>query len=406
MPVPPVVMGLDGVLKRYEWGSPDGIPGLLGTRPDGEPVAELWFGAHPQDPSPVPYLSQTLDEVIAANPIGMLGIRTAAKFGDRLPFLLKILAPAKPLSIQVHPNLEQAWAGFLAENAAGMPRESADRNYRDANHKPELLCALTPFEALCGLRPVAGTLRLFDALEVSELGAIRTLLEGEDGLRAAVTHLLTIRDPQPLVAAVASGCRRLGGSGSGEWVNLARAVALAESEFPGDVGVVVALLLNHVILDPGEAVYVGAGTLHCYLRGMGVEVMANSDNVLRGGLTPKHIDVPELLKITDFRPLGDPRCSGRRVDGLREFRPPIPDFRLSILDLDSTAGQFTARGGEPHILLCARGAVEIEVEAGGVLGVEAGAVLTLSTGHAAFIPAGAHSFELRGAGRVFLATVR
>jgi mannose-6-phosphate isomerase len=405
-------MGIDGVLKRYAWGSLDAIPGLLGAAPDGEPVAELWLGAHPQDPSPVPCLGQTLDKAIASNPTGMLGIRTAARFGDRLPFLLKVLAPAKPLSIQVHPNLEQAWAGFVGENAAGVPSEDAGRNYRDANHKPELLCALTPFEALCGLRPVADTLRLFDALEVAELGPIRTLFEGEDGLRAAVSHLLRIGDPLPLVGAVADGCRRLSvngggggdgnGGGSGEWGALARAVLLAESEFPGDIGVVVALLLNHIVLEPGEAVYVGAGTLHCYLRGMGVEIMANSDNVLRCGLTPKHIDVPELLKITNFRPLSDPRCPGTAVDGGREFRPPIPDFRLSILDVDPVSGPVSARGGAPYIVLCTHGAVEVGVE--GEAGV--GSALALSLGRGAFVPASARSFEVRGAGRAFLATVR
>jgi mannose-6-phosphate isomerase len=373
------VLAIEGTIRRYEWGSPTAIPELLGVEPDGSPAAELWFGAHPDDPSGVPEHGRDLAAVIADDPAGILGEQVVERFGPRLPFLLKVLAADKALSIQVHPTLEQAQAGFAAEEAAGIPGDAPERNYRDANHKPELICALTPFEALCGFRPIEQTLAVLVDLDVPELGFVADLLRGPDGLRAAFTAVLTHSDPAGLVAALMDRVGALGRHNG-----TARAVRVAAQDFPGDIGVVLALLLNYVRLEPGEAIYLGAGNVHCYLRGTGIEIMANSDNVLRCGLTPKHVDVPELLKITDFTELPDPRWP--MTGGV--FEVPVPDFRLAPLDIDE---ERTLHDQGPLIVLCLAGSVDV------------GAV-SLTPGHAALVTAG-QAAPLTGSGRVFVAGV-
>ena len=380
------LFALDGVMRPYAWGSRTATPELLGIEPTGEPAAELWFGAHPDDPSRVLDRGQPLDRLIAADPVGLLGPAVAGRFDGQLPFLLKVLAADKALSIQVHPDLSQARAGYADEEARGVPRSSPERNYKDPNHKPELLCALTEFDALCGFRPVARTLALVDALNVAELAPYRALLAGPDGLRAAFTALLTLDDPKPLVEAVVAGAARLD---SGPWAAAARATRMAAGDFPGDVGAVLALLLNTVRLRPGEAIFLGAGNVHAYLRGVGVEIMANSDNVLRCGLTPKHVDVPGLLRITDFSELADPIWPP--VEG--RFAVPVPDFALSVFDPD---GSVAVGDTGPAIVLCVDGGVRVEAF---------GSAVDLERGRAAFVGARDGAFVVRGTGRVFLATV-
>ncbi|MEO6884838.1 MAG: mannose-6-phosphate isomerase, class I [Jatrophihabitantaceae bacterium] len=401
MPVPPVV-AIEGVVRTYAWGSTTAIQRLLGTEPDGVPAAELWFGAHPGDPALVPSLNTTLSALIAADPVETLGARTVSQFGPRLPFLLKVLAADKALSMQVHPTLAQAQAGFAAEDAAGIARDAVNRNYRDANHKPELLCALTPFEALCGFRPVADTLAMLDDWAVPEFAPVRESL-AQDGLRAAFTYLLTLADSTPLVAAVAARAAQF--DPSSPWAGPARAAGLAAADFPGDIGAVLSLLLNYIVLQPGEATYLSAGTVHAYLRGTGVEIMATSDNVLRCGLTPKHIDVPELLKITNFTELADPRWpdDGAPFGFSADFRVPVADFALHSADLDAyrkpaqdVGSCATGTAGLPYLVLCASGSVRVDVD---------GTTVDLAPGHAAFVPAREQAFTLRGTGQTFLATV-
>jgi mannose-6-phosphate isomerase len=371
------VYALDGVLRHYDWGSRTAIPQLLGVAPDGRPAAELWFGAHPDDPSAVPTQGVTLDALIDADPVAALGAPSIDRFGPRLPFLLKVLAADKALSIQVHPTIAQAQAGFAREDAAGIPRDAPHRNYRDPNHKPELICALTPFDALCGFRPVAATRALLAGLDVPELAFVADLLRGPDPLRAAFTALLTHPEPAPLVAALA---RRAAGASHGPL----GAARIAAADFPGDVGTVLTLLLNDVRLEPGEAIYLGAGTVHAYLRGTGVEIMANSDNVLRCGLTPKHVDVPELLKITDFSELARPRWPA--VGGA--FDVPVPDFRLTRVAVDEPTGLHDA-GAE--IVLCTEGTLRVGDQ-------------SIAPGRAAFVPAG-EATTLAGVGQAFVAGV-
>jgi mannose-6-phosphate isomerase len=365
------------VIRHYEWGSRTAIPELLGIEPDGRPMAELWFGAHPDDPSEVPSQDTTLDQLIDADPLGLLGASSVTRFGPRLPYLVKVLAADQALSIQVHPDSAQAAAGFAREDAAGIARDAAQRNYRDPYHKPELLCALTSFDALCGFRPVSATLDLLAELAVPELTFVADLLRGPDPLRAAFTALLTHPDPAPAVAAVV---RRAGGAEDGPL----RAVRLAAEHFPSDVGVVLTLLLNDVRLAPGEAIFLGAGNVHAYLRGTGVEIMASSDNVLRCGLTPKHVDVPELLRITDFRPLAEPHWPA--VGG--RFDVPVPDFSLARFDIDEPTG---LDAGDPCIVLATSGPMLVDD-------------VSVPRGHAAFVPAG-HGVRVAGAGEVFVASV-
>ncbi len=398
----PPVFALAGVVRHYAWGSRTALPELLGVAPDGEPAAELWFGAHSDDPSPAPEHGSTLDALIAAEPQRLLGAATVDRFGPRLPFLLKVLAVETALSMQVHPTIEQARAGFAAEDAAGIPRDAPERNYRDANHKPELICALTPFEALCGFRPVEDTRRLLDAWAVPELTPVRDLLAGPDGLRSAFTYLITLTDPKPVAEAVAARAATV--PDDDEWAGPARAVLVAAGDFPGDVGAALAVLLNYVRLEPGQAIFLAAGNVHCYLRGMGVEIMANSDNVLRCGLTPKHVDVDELLKITDFSPLAEPRWTADDDGSALTFHVPVPDFALSRVDLTAAAGPYELDRAVPQIVLGTAGA--------GLVAAAADAV-ELTPGHAAFVAAAAdgaadgaaEGATVHGAGRVFVATV-
>ncbi|WP_323451881.1 mannose-6-phosphate isomerase, class I [Streptomyces yaizuensis] len=360
---------LVNTVRPYAWGSTTAIPDLLGTAPTGEPQAEMWMGAHPGAPSRL--ARGRLDEVIAADPVGELGAATVAKFGPHLPFLFKILAAGAPLSLQVHPDLARAREGYAAEERAGIPVDAPHRNYRDTNHKPELICALTPFEGLCGFRSAPATADLLAGLGVDSLKPYADLLRArpeEAALREVLTAILTA-DPDSIAATVTeatAAADRLGGPYA--------PYALLAHHFPGDPGVLAAMLLNHVRLQPGEALYLGAGVPHAYIGGLGVEIMATSDNVLRCGLTPKHVDVPELLRVVHFA-AGDPgilrpEASG---DGEEVYEIPIDEFRLSrcLLAPGATPLDLTAPG--PQILLCTAG----RVTAG---------ELTLGPGESVFVP--------------------
>jgi mannose-6-phosphate isomerase len=393
----PGVLHIDGVPRDYDWGSRSAIEDMLGIPRDGNPIAELWFGAHPDDPARAPRLGAALDALIADDPEAWLGQATAQRFGGRLPFLLKVLAAERPLSIQVHPTLEQARAGFAAENAAGVDSGVRERSYRDANHKPELVCALTQFEALCGFRPVRDAKDVLARFALAALAPLAELLDGADPHRSAFVHLLTLADPRALAREVAERARALIEVNPAD--GAARAVLLADEHFSGDVGVVLSLLLNYVVLQPGEAIFLGAGNVHAYLRGVGIEIMANSDNVLRCGLTPKHIDVAEVLAVADFGPLEDPRW---RPEVPGRFRPPVDDFALSRIDLAALAKPGQSRGsysggpvGLPCIVLCTSGSASVSLGSDSV---------TLRPGHAAFVPAHDSSLVVEGDGVVFAAT--
>ncbi|MFH8797601.1 mannose-6-phosphate isomerase, class I [Streptomyces sp. NPDC017941] len=386
---------LTNTVRPYAWGSTTAIPELLGTEPTGEPQAEMWMGAHPGAPSRTE--RGPLDEVIDEDPARELGPRAVAKFGPRLPFLLKILAAGAPLSLQVHPNREEAADGYEDEQRRGVPVDAPHRNYKDANHKPELICALTPFDGLCGFRAPDAAAELLSGLGVDSLVPYVDLLHAkpeESALREVLTAVLTA-DPDDMaktVAAAAAAAERIGGV-------YAPYAAIAR-DYPGDPGVIAAMLLNHVRLQPGEALFLGAGVPHAYLDGLGVEIMANSDNVLRCGLTPKHVDVPELLRIVRFeatdpgvlRPVATPAAAAAGTPGGEEvYDTPTDEFRLSRFVLTEGAAAHDLTAGTPQILLCTAGTAR----AGDI---------ALSPGQSVFVPAGEKA-EVSGTGTVFRATV-
>src|SRR5215207_3804118 len=366
-------------VRHYPWGSRTVIPELLGEpHPADRPYAELWVGAHPDEPS-VLSDGTPLDKAIERQPEEMLGAEVRARFGDRLPFLMKVLAAERPLSLQAHPTNEQARAGFAAEEAVGVPRDDSKRTFKDPFHKPELILALTPFEALCGFRPVEESLHCLAKLQVPELKpTIAALARG--GLRAAIPQLLALFPEQrdSLVSAVAEAAARFVAAHDPEFINTYRWAASLAETYPGDPGVVISLLCNHLKLAPGEAVFLPAGNLHAYLSGAGVEVMASSDNVLRGGLTVKHVDLAALIEVLDFTDGRVPVL--RPVLGPAGLRYPVPvdDFDLTHCQLGDQEGSLTTSG--PQVLLCTEG--------GAVL-TSRGETLTLAKGAAAFVPAGA-----------------
>ncbi|WP_345620543.1 mannose-6-phosphate isomerase, class I [Streptomyces ziwulingensis] len=379
---------LDNTVRPYAWGSTTAIPALLGTEPTGAPQAEMWLGAHPGAPSRTG--RGTLVDLIDTDPEKELGPASVARFGPRLPFLLKILAAGAPLSLQVHPDLEQARRGHADEERRGVPADAPHRNYKDSNHKPELICALTEFDGLCGFRAPADTADLLDGLGVASLKPYADLLRAHPehaALREVLTAVLTA-DPEEMsrtVTETAAACARLGGAYT-PYADIAH-------HYPGDPGVLAALLLNHVRLQPGEALYLGAGIPHAYLSGLGVEIMANSDNVLRCGLTPKHVDVPELLRIVRFE-AADPGVlrPAAAPDGEEVYPTPIDEFRLSrYVRADGTAAQDVTLP-TAQILLCTAGTVRVGDE-------------ELTPGGAVFVPAGEKA-EVRGTGTFFRATVR
>ncbi|MYV97669.1 mannose-6-phosphate isomerase, class I [Streptomyces sp. SID3343] len=357
---------MDRLLNRIRanaWGSLTAIPELLGVAPTGKPQAELWMGAHPGAPSEVDRGDgpRSLVDLIAENPDGELGADTAARFGPRLPFLLKVLAAAEPLSLQVHPDAVQARHGFAEEEARGVPIRAPHRNYRDSSHKPEMICAIGDFEGLVGYREISQTLKLLDALDVPQLAPFARALHNpnhEAALRAATTHVLMLpaRLRTSVVDAVAAACRRLAANGS-PYADACAAVADLAERHPGDPGVAVALLLNHIRLREGEAVFLAAGMPHSYLHGVVVEILANSDNVLRCGLTDKHIDVGELLRVMAFRAGPVEILTPEDHDGAGEevYATPVPDFRLSRLRATAAERPYVLDTTGPQILLCVRG---------------------------------------------------
>ncbi|GHF15565.1 mannose-6-phosphate isomerase, class I [Pseudolysinimonas yzui] len=293
--------------RDYAWGSPTLIPELLGVAPDGRPQAEIWLGTHPGSP---------------ARLVGRDGdLRDVA---GELPFLLKILAAGAPLSLQAHPTTAQAQEGFARENAAGIPIDAPHRNYKDPHAKPEMIYALSDeFRALCGFRPVTTTRAVLDAGRAGLLPELRT----DADIRPVFEWLLSA-DPE--VASVVEAVTAAAQDAEGDsWAT----VRLLAEHYPGDPGIAISLLLNTIVLRRGEALYLPAGNIHAYLSGLGIELMGPSDNVLRCGLTPKHVDVPELLRVVDFTPVGDPRLRPTsRSDGASVFAPAGAGFVLTVLE--------------------------------------------------------------------------
>lgn len=393
-----------GVPRDYAWGSPSAIHALMGTEPDGLPLAELWFGAHPTGPALTEDRGTDLRSLITAEPEGTLGLDVVSRFGAQLPYLLKLIAPHRPLSLQVHPDLARANARFAAENDAGVPLDAPWRNYRDPNHKPELVFALTTFEAVCGFRAprrAAELLADLDAPVARSLHAVLTADPTASGMRTAFTSLLedATRPSPEGVAQVVAACRERVGRGSPSPRADSIVVRLAE-DYPTDPGVVASLLLNPVTLRPGDSLFVPAGGVHAYLSGCGVEIMASSDNVLRAGLTSKHVDVTEVLDCVDYVTAPPIRIAPEVFHGAtRVYYAPVDDFELSVTTLadgDCADGSRPLPGRGPRVLLCLDGELEL---------FTAREELALRRGEAAFVRADDGPLALRGAGTLVQADV-
>ncbi|HEY2645150.1 MAG TPA: mannose-6-phosphate isomerase, class I [Galbitalea sp.] len=374
-------VGIANTPRDYAWGSRDAIASLLGREASGGPEAEYWLGTHPGSPSVI------LDPATAGGATNLTEIAT-------LPFLLKVLAASAPLSLQAHPTPAQARDGFARENASGIALDAIDRNYKDEAHKPELIYALSDdFSALCGFRPVADTRSLLaplagDAAVDDLLGR----LVDDSRLREVFEWLITRGDGVDALVARVVELVSADDRGVPEFQLVPRLAAA----YPGDPGIVIALLLNLVELKPGEVLYLPAGNIHAYLGGVGIELMAASDNVLRGGLTPKHVDVPELLKVLDFRPLPVPYLVPSHPSaGVSVFQPDVPDFELVVIEPGDGGVEFSPAG--EAILLCTGGAVKI---------TGANGTAELSRGQSLFATADEPPLTFTGAGRVFLATSR
>ncbi|MDD7384612.1 MAG: mannose-6-phosphate isomerase, class I [Actinomycetaceae bacterium] len=439
---------LIGNVRAYSWGSVSAIPGLLGLPPADHPVAEVWFGAHPDASA---YLTadtaalfvrnedlyttpervksstgnsevsgvrraqgvetgvdttvcaaaqcpedETLRAYIARRPTQILGQDVAEHFHGELPYLLKLLAADQPLSLQVHPSLEQAQEGFEREERQGVPRSSHTRNYKDANHKPELIYALSPFFALAGFRAPRRILSVLEGVNTPVVDAVAQLIRSR-GVRPAFEFLLSdpsARMPEA-ISAVAQGCQsRRGVSPSRASDDVVQVLA---SKYPHDPGVIASLLLNPVLLRPGEALFLPAGMVHSYISGLGVEIMANSDNVLRAGLTNKHVDVPELLRIVSTQAAPPiriaPEIESRYVS---TFYAPVDDFQLSSIRLTDASIFVPIPGSGPRTLVCVEGAAQVSTHE---------ETMALNVGQSLFVDSSEGAIVMRGFGHLVQATV-
>lgn len=393
---------IDPVLQHYAWGSTTAIPETLGSVPDGTPVAEAWYGAHASAPSPVGVdgTRTTLDRLVAQDPHAVLGDDVAARFGGRLPYLLKLIAAAAPLSLQVHPTLEQAVAGYAAEEERGVAHDDPRRSYKDRNHKPELVYALSHFEALVGFRAARRTAEILEGLDHPVAQRLREIVAADpsaDGVRAAFTELVapaTRPSPSEVDELAQLFAHRLNEGSPSPRTD--RAVSTLAQAYPGDPGAVTAVLLNPVTLRPGEACFVPAGAVHAYLRGSAVEVMANSDNVLRAGLTPKHVDIPELLATVDCVAAPPIRIAPERsFDATEVFYAPVDDFELSVTRLtDGRPARLPGVG--PRIVLALEGSCRLSGDHG---------TAELTSGRAVFVSAEDGPLVVRGFGRLVQASV-
>lgn len=396
---------LEGRIQHYAWGSETAIPEFLGREADGNPWAEAWYGAHPLAPSLLEG-GLGLDELIRQDSRRILGDDVHRAFDGRLPYLLKIIAPAKPLSLQVHPGREHAAESFAAENAAGLPLDAPERNYRDDNHKPEMLVALTQFNALCGFRTPRRAATILEGLGTELTARLHALLVANPtahGMRAAFRTLVSrsMRPSQDLVDEVVAACSARFEAGRSPSPRIDRSVMSLAEHHPGDPGVVAALLLNPVTLQPGEALFVPAGTLHSYLSGTGVEIMAASDNVLRAGLTPKRVDAEEMLQCVSVQAAPPLRVAPeRQTRHTVAYYAPVDDFELTLTTLEDPDGMFRpvhlVPGAGPRILLGLEGDVLLET---------LGGRRRLRAGDAVFIPASDGPLHAGGRGRFVQACV-
>lgn len=406
-------------VRDYAWGSRTQLSQFLERTPSGGPEAELWIGAHDVDPSCLPD-GRLLNEVISQAPAPLLGARVLDIFGDRLPYLMKVLAVDQPLSLQVHPSDERARVGHRLEGDAGVPLDAGHRNYKDQWHKPELVFAITRFEGLAGFRDVEKSAAMLRLLKVRWADDVADRLESGpavQALRSVVTDTLALEGKQlaRVLRDVGDAARHAGARATREEgrhavhrkgdpsirPEAARSftrVGELVKTYPRDPGVLVTLLLNNVQLAPGEAMFVNAGVVHAYLEGFGVEIMASSDNVLRAGLTPKHMDVDELLKITSFAPIPPPRWEpSEKTRDYCHLEPPVQEFSLTVGR--TPLRRIPATG--PRTVLVLEGTVTLSTRTAG----DDSATITATRGQSVFVSHEDGPIGVSGEGRVAIGSV-
>jgi mannose-6-phosphate isomerase len=393
---------LKNAIQEYAWGSTRAIPDLLGRKnPGAKTQAELWMGAHPKAPSRVKHNGRwvSLLELIAKDPVDVLGKKVARNFNNRLPYLFKVLAAARPLSIQAHPDLHQAREGFQRENAQKIPLDAPHRNYRDDNHKPECICALNRFWALSRFRKISGILSYLEKLNLRHLEVELADFKKRptsDGLKQFYTALMSMdMDRRKRVVAEALGPARDFESEDPvfKWI-----LKLAE-DYPGDIGVLSPILLNLICLEPGQAMFLDAGQLHAYLEGTGIELMANSDNVLRGGLTPKHVDVYELLRVLKFEDRDATFLKPvKSIANELIYPSPAAEFVLSVITLRSGEAYQSPKNRSVEILICTRGNATL-------FDLADRTETQLPRGASAIVPASVERYRIKGQGTCYKAAV-
>lgn len=392
---------LKNEIQDYAWGSYSFIQDLLGFEQTAFPWAELWMGAHPKAPSKVQVNDewQSLDRLIEQRPEEILGHRTAQRFNNTLPYLFKVLAAEQPLSLQAHPNREQAKNGFDREDHEGLPLTAPERNYKDDRHKPECICALTPFWAMEGFRPITEMVDLLSVACPETLSdAIEFLKQNPNGngFQRFFEALMTLPEKkiqQVIDEAAANAITNQAQNDEFRWIK-----TLYEL-YPEDIGILSPILLNLVCLQPGEALFLNSGEMHAYLNGNAIEIMANSDNVLRGGLTSKHVDVAELMRVLSFQPHGlDILAPQERLSCERVYPTPAEEFSLAVIHIDDTCTHRTDKIVGPEILLCTNGSGEIRWN-------DTEGPVNISRGDSFLIPASLSSYQISGQAEIYKATV-
>ena len=390
---------LENIIQDYAWGDKNALKELFGIEnPDSKPQAEIWMGAHPKAPSMVIDGGNriSLIDFVDNDPDSVLGGKVSADFSGKLPFLFKVLCAGEPLSIQSHPSLEQAKIGYAKDDAAGIDLSAFNRNYKDDNHKPELICALTPFKAMNGFREISEIIALLEELNldsVKEALAELTANPNKEGLKKFYTWMMSLEksDVMALTAEAITACE--GKKGNQAFDTL----IFLNTFYANDIGIMCAIMLNVVDLEPGQAMYLDAGELHAYIQGTGMEIMANSDNVLRGGLTPKYVDVPELLSTLSFNSgkvkILTPQPTSLACESM--YSTPVPEFDFSVIEV--SGNEFvSATERTVEILFCGKGKGIITVD---------GSDVVLSPGKSYLVPASVSYYSITGDVTVFKGNV-
>lgn len=393
---------LENPIQNYAWGSKTAIADLTDRNvPSPQPEAELWMGAHPKAPSKVVYNGHTitLRDLISRYPQEILGEKVASRFGNQLPFLFKVLAATEPLSIQAHPNQDQARTGYERENRANIPLDAPRRNYRDESHKPEIICALTEFWGLNGFRTIEDLHHLFECYCPDSLALYFASLyhrPPEIALRQMFRHMLTLQDHEKdnaIAEAIHQAQRTTPEDPISHWM------LKLSAAYPGDIGILAPIILNLVCLTPGQAMFLPAGRLHAYLEGVGIELMANSDNVLRGGLTSKHIDQDELMGALRFESRDPGVMTAQSISRTEaRFSTTADEFILAKLTVALDANHEASHHRNVEILLLTSGQATLET-------ITTGEQLHVKRGDSILIPAAAGSYRISGQAEIYKATV-